>query len=90
MDLNCVDLKTGKLMWSRKNFGKAALTFADGHLFITTKKGDLVLVRSNPEKYEEKARVKMLDENRTSPTIADKRLYLRDRRNIQCLDIAGK
>ena len=90
MDLNCVDLKTGKLMWSHKNFGKAALTFADGHLFITTKKGDLVLVRPNPEKYEEKVRVKMLGENRTSPTIADKRLYLRDRRNIHCLDIAGK
>ena len=28
--------------------------------------------------------------DRTSPTIADKRLYLRDRKNIYCLDIAGK
>jgi outer membrane protein assembly factor BamB len=90
IDLNCVDAKTGKLMWSQKDFGKAAITLADGHLFMTTKKGDLVLVRANPQRYEEKARIALLGENRTSPTIADKRLYLRDRQNIYCLDIAGK
>jgi outer membrane protein assembly factor BamB len=90
MDLNCVDLKTGKLMWSDKNIGKAAVTLADGHLWITTKKGDLVLAPASPTKYEEKARVSILGENRTSPTIAEKRLYLRDRKNIYCLDIAGR
>jgi outer membrane protein assembly factor BamB len=88
--LNCVDAKTGKLMWSQENFGKGAITLADGHLFITTKPGDLVLVRANPQKYEEKARVTVLGENRTVPTIANKKLYLRDRQNILCLDIAGK
>ena len=56
MDLNCVDWKTGKLKWSEKDFGKAAVTLADGHLWITTKKGDLLLVRANPMKYEEVAR----------------------------------
>lgn len=90
MDLNCVEIKTGKLMWSHKNLGKAAVTLADGHLWITTKKGDLVLVRADPTKYDEVARASLLSENRTSPTIADKRLYLRDRKNIYCLDIAGK
>jgi outer membrane protein assembly factor BamB len=88
--LNCVDAKTGKLMWSQKDFGKAAITLADGHLFMTTKKGDLVLAAANPQKYEEKARIALLGENRTVPTIAEKRLYLRDRENIYCLDIAGK
>jgi outer membrane protein assembly factor BamB len=91
MHLNCVDAKNGKLMWSQKNIGKAALTLADGHLWITTKKGDLVLAAANPGKYEEKARVKLLAPgNRTSPTISDKRLYLRDQKDIYCLDIAGK
>lgn len=88
--LNCVDLKTGKLAWSQQDFGKGAITLADGHLFITTKKGDLVLVRANPQKYEEKARVTLLGDNRTVPTIAGKKLFLRDRQNILCLDIAGK
>jgi outer membrane protein assembly factor BamB len=88
--LNCVDAATGKLMWSRQDFGKGAITLADGHLFITTKPGDLVLVRANPEKYEEKARITILGENRTSPTIAAKKMYLRDRKDIMCLDLAGK
>jgi outer membrane protein assembly factor BamB len=87
IDLHCVDLKTGKLVWSRKDFGKAAVTLADGHLFLTAKAGDLVLVRATPEKYEEKARVQVLGETRTAPTIADGRLYLRDREKIICLDI---
>jgi outer membrane protein assembly factor BamB len=91
MDLNCVDLKTGMLKWSKKGIGKAAVTLADGHLWISTKKGDLVLVPASPLKYEEKGRITLLAEGcRTSPTIADKRLYVRDRQDIYCLDIAGK
>jgi outer membrane protein assembly factor BamB len=91
MHLNCVDAKTGKLMWSQKNIGKAAVTLADGHLWITTKKGAVILVAVNPTKYEEKARIQMLAPGcRTSPTISDKRLYLRDQKDIYCLDIAGK
>jgi len=91
MHLNCVDAKTGKLMWSQKNYGKCALTLAEGHLIITTYTGHVVLAKCNPMKYEEKARVALLAERRpTNATIADKRLYLRDHDNIFCLDIAGK
>lgn len=88
INFNCVDLKTGKLVWSKERFGKAAVTLADGHLFVTTKPGDLVLIRATPKGYEEKARVKgFLGDNRTVPTIADGRLYLRDRKQILCLDL---
>ncbi len=91
MHLNCVDLKTGMLKWSQKNIGKAAVTLADGHLYISTKQGDLLLVEANPTKYVEKSRVALLGQKgRTSPTIANKRLYVRDLESIYCLDIAGK
>ncbi|MFO0968604.1 MAG: PQQ-binding-like beta-propeller repeat protein [Gemmataceae bacterium] len=91
LDLNCVELKTGKVMWTKSDFGKAAITLADGHLFLSTKKGDLLLVEATPEKYVEKARVEgFLGENRTAPTIAEGRLYLRDKVNVYCLDIRGK
>ena len=91
IDLRCVELKTGKVKWSKDDYGKAAVPLADGHLFITTKKGDLVLAKATPDKYEEKARVTILGENRTVPTLANKRLYLRDREKIVCLDLgAGK
>ncbi len=91
INFNCVELKTGKLAWSKERFGKASVTLADGHLFVTTKAGDLVLIRATPKGYEEKARLpKLLGDNRTVPTIAEGRLYLRDRKQILCLDIAGR
>lgn len=89
IDLRCVDLATGKVKWSQDGFGKGSVTLADGHLFITTKKGDLVLVRATPERFDEKSRVAMLGENRTVGTIAHKRLYLRDKEKILCLDIGA-
>ena len=77
--LNCVDAKSGKLMWSKKDFGKASLTLANGHLFMVTKpreedsKGELVLAPATPKGYEEKARVPLLGDNRTAATISNGR-----------------
>ena len=90
--LKCVDAATGKEVWSKDRFGLGSVTLADGHLWITTIKGDLVLVPANPKEYQEKGRVKIMEESRyaTVPTIAGKKLFLRDRKNIYCLDIAGK
>ncbi len=90
IDLNCVDLDTGNLVWSQKKFGKGAITLAAGHLFITTKAGDLVLVEATPTAYREKARlVEYLGENRTVPTISNGKMFLRDREHIYCLDITA-
>ena len=88
INLNCIELATGKLIWSKERFGQGAVIVADGHLFITTKAGELVLVPATPNGYQEKARLKRLGDNRTPPTIANQRLYLRDRKTIICLDIA--
>jgi outer membrane protein assembly factor BamB len=89
INLNCVDLKTGKLVWSKNKFGKGAILLADGHLFITTKAGELVLAPATPTGYQEKARVTLLGDNRTVPTLANRRLYLRDREHVLCLDVAA-
>jgi outer membrane protein assembly factor BamB len=87
INLNCVDLKTGKLIWSHKDMGKAAVTLAAGHLIVVTKKGDVVLAPATPDGYREKGRLPLLGETRTAATISDGRLYLRDRESILCLDI---
>src|SRR5262249_16836215 len=87
--LNCVNLKSGKVAWSKANFGKGAILLAGGQLFITTKAGDLGLAPATPKGYQEKARVRLLGDNRTVPTLADRRLYLRDREHILCLDVAA-
>ncbi|MEO1996981.1 MAG: PQQ-binding-like beta-propeller repeat protein, partial [Planctomycetaceae bacterium] len=40
--LNCVDIRTGKRIWQKTRFGKSNLIAADGKLFFTTMKGELV------------------------------------------------
>ncbi|MGF1577958.1 MAG: PQQ-binding-like beta-propeller repeat protein [Gemmataceae bacterium] len=87
--LRCVNLKTHKVVWEQK-FGLGTVTLADGHLWMTTKKGDLVLAKATSEGYQEKGRVRLLGDNRTSPTIANGRLFIRDKQTIYCLDISGK
>jgi outer membrane protein assembly factor BamB len=92
-NLNCVDAKTGKLAWSKERFGRANLTLADGHLYLITIDGQLVVVPASPKEYQEKGRSKLLpamDRYVNSPTISDKKMYLRDQKNIVCVDIAGK
>jgi outer membrane protein assembly factor BamB len=89
IDLRCVDARTGKQVWSKPGFGKAAITLADGHLFLTTKAGDLVVVAASPAGYQEKGRLSILGENRTMPTIAGRKLFLRDRQDILCVDVAA-
>lgn len=92
-DLNCVELATGKRVWSQSRFGRANLTLADGHLYIVTIDGQLVVAPATPKGYQEKGRAKILmapDRYVNSPTISDKKLYLRDQKQIVCLDIGGK
>ena len=89
IDLRCIDLADGKVKWSKDGFGKGALMIADGQLIATTKTGDLVLIRATPTGYEERGRVELLGTNRTVPTLAKKKLYVRDLANIFCLDVGS-
>src|SRR5207247_2369140 len=91
-DFNCVDLATGKLAWSKSRFGRCNLTLANGHLYIATIDGDLVVIAATPKAYEEKGRAKILEVSKyvNAPAISDKKLYVRDVKNIYCFDIAGK
>ena len=68
----------------------SSLIAADGKLFIITSKGDLVLVRASPKGYEELGRKKVLRGTRQAPALANGLLYLRDDREIVCLDVRKK
>lgn len=85
--LNCVDIATGKLKWQQLRFGKGNLICADGKLFITTVKGELVVVEASPEGYTELGRKAVLQTTRQAPSLAQGRLYLRDDEEIVCLDV---
>jgi outer membrane protein assembly factor BamB len=85
--LNCVEVASGKRVWQEKRFGKGNLIAADGKLWISTIKGELVLVRATPGKFEELGRAAILGPTRQAPSLANGLLYLRDEREIVCLDV---
>jgi outer membrane protein assembly factor BamB len=89
--IRCVNAETGKEVWSTNRFPMCNLTLTDGHLYIVTVPGELIVAAATPKGYEEKGRAKVLnklDRQVNSPTIADKKMYLRDFKSIICLDIA--
>src|SRR5262249_61600648 len=85
--LNCVEAATGKRVWQKQRFGKGNLIAADGKLFIATIDGALVIVRANPERFEELSRANVFGGTRQAPALLDGRLYLRDSSEIICIDI---
>jgi outer membrane protein assembly factor BamB len=85
--LTCVEAATGKRAWQQLRFGKGNLIAADGKLFISTMKGELVVLRANPQKFDEIGRATVIGTTRQAPALAGGLLYLRDDKEIVCLDV---
>ncbi len=87
-DVKCIEVATGKIAWQEKKFGYGAVIAADGKLLILRNDGGLVLARATPERFEILARCKPLGGNvRALPALADGRLYLRDDKELVCLEV---
>jgi outer membrane protein assembly factor BamB len=84
--LTCVNIANGQRMWQQPRFGKGNLIAADGKLFISLMTGELVVARAASERYEELLRMKVLGSTRQAPSLAGGLLYLRDDKEIVCLD----
>jgi len=56
-------------------------------MLISTMKGEFVLVRANPEEFQEIGRTTVIGKTRQAPALADGLVYLRDDENIVCLDL---
>jgi outer membrane protein assembly factor BamB len=90
--LRCVELATGKVMWTRKRFGCGAMVLADGNLIVLTERGDLVLVEATPTGYLEKARAHVMGNLpcRAHLALANGRLYGRDGAKLVCWDLRSR
>ncbi len=86
--LTCVDAKTGQVAWQKTRFGKGNLVAAAGKLWITTMKGELVLVKATPKAFVELGRKRMFGKTRQAVAIAGGKALIRDNQNILCLEIA--
>jgi hypothetical protein len=51
-ELRCVELATGKVMWSEPGLTRTSLLLVDGHFVCLGEDGVLRLLKVNPHKYE--------------------------------------
>ena len=88
--LTCIDASTGKRVWQEPRFGKGNMISAGGKLFMSTMKGEVVIARASPAGYQELGRKLVVETTRQAPALSDGRLYLRDGKEIVCLDVRKK
>jgi outer membrane protein assembly factor BamB len=91
-DYVCVDARTGVQKWAQPGFGAGkkdyASTIAVGkNLLVLTEDGTLVLLAANPAKYTELGRLQVCGNTWSFPAFADGRLYVRDGRQLLCVDL---
>lgn len=51
-ELRCIDLATGKVMWSEPGLGRSSLLYVDGHFVCLTEHGMVLLIKATPEKFD--------------------------------------
>lgn len=85
--LACLDFATGERKWQKLRFGKGNAIAAEGKLIISTLEGELVLVAADTNQFEELGRVKLLGRTRQAPALAGGLVYLRDDREVVCVDL---
>lgn len=75
----CFDLSNGEVKWRSKPFGKYASLIAAGeHIMALDERGDLMLLKANPEKFEVIDTRKVGDDSWAHLAATPKRLFIRD------------
>jgi outer membrane protein assembly factor BamB len=85
----CVELKTGKVMWTKERYGCGSMVVAEGHAFVLTEDGELVLVELSPKEYREKGRAAVFTERpvRAQLALANGKLFARDGKRLVCFNV---
>ena len=95
-ELRCVELRTGKVVWSHRVHERGSLLYADGHFISLGEFGTLTLIRPTPEKLEVVSKVQLTDEHGkerirypawAAPVLSNGFLYLRGKDRLICLDL---
>ena len=90
-DLRCVNLKTGRVLWSQPGLRSGTVTLVGNELFILTERGELIRAKATPKEFQiiQRARVTP-DEVRAFPALANGMFYFRDSKQLVCLQFSSK
>jgi outer membrane protein assembly factor BamB len=88
--LTCLDAKTGKQVWKKEKVGyfhAGVIRTGDGKLLILNDAGVLTLLEVDAKEAKELARAKVCGGTLVSPALAGGRLYVRDDKELICLQV---
>ncbi len=91
----CVEVQTGSIVWGNStNRGpRAALTWADGHLYVRNAEGEMTLAKVSPLGTSIHGSFKIPEHEKslgvTLPVVAEGRLWLRDNNRLFCYDVSA-
>jgi outer membrane protein assembly factor BamB len=89
--LKCVEMATGRVLWSHEGFGPGGCTLVNGHVLVLSDAGDLVLVKATPDAYTEVARSHVLAGKCWNyASFSDGRIYARSTKEGVSLEASAK
>ncbi|RPH32273.1 MAG: hypothetical protein EHM93_09850 [Bacteroidales bacterium] len=88
----CLELSSGKEMWSTNEIGQGTTAFVDGHLICQDLKGNIYLVKPEPTGFNKMGEIKSaVDDVKnpawTVPVVANGKLYLRYMQQLVCYNL---
>jgi outer membrane protein assembly factor BamB len=93
-DVMCVELMTGKVAWdqdgcinSSADKAFAAFIALGPNLLMLNDTGELILFGSDASQFTQIGRVQVCGANWCGPAYADGKLYVRDRKELRCVDL---
>ncbi len=94
--LHCVDMNTGKIVWTKEKVGKyhaSILKTGDSRFLILDDSGQLVLLEANTEKYQELAKTKLFTATGDAwahPALCNGKLIVRSVDKLYCFNLRDK
>jgi outer membrane protein assembly factor BamB len=92
-EFRCVELATGKVMWSEKKLTRTNATYCDGHLIVMGERGELFLLKATPEKfdlvttYEGTGKIDFQEPCWAAPIVANGKMFVRGKKKVACFDL---
>jgi outer membrane protein assembly factor BamB len=84
--IECLEAKTGKSVWkNRARDHWASLVLAGGNLYALNKSGTTIVLKPNPERYEEVASNDLGESTNATPAFSDGQIFIRTDEHLYCI-----
>jgi outer membrane protein assembly factor BamB len=87
--LSAVDAESGRIYWQQRSIQKATFVWADRKLITLDEDGTLMIAHPSRDGFRTSASAPLLSRLSWSPPVlVGSRLYIRDRRELMCVDLS--